>query len=152
MRINVLLIIVLLIIAAIFALAACGKTEPFGSGTAPVAVVNTPAVPDTPIVSNPTDPVPVVSAPIPTQATAPAPAVAHSSTSTKVTRHATAAKSPYAENVAAVHASTNADRANCLRAIVDRKLDYDVRTGVIHDFGNVLTSPVCAAFVYKAGK
>jgi len=133
---------------AITAIVACSKTEPFAS-VAPVAVA---PVVSTPAVSNPTDPVPVVSAPIPTQATAPAPAVAHSSTRIKATRHATAAKSPYAESVAAVHASTNADRANCLRAIVDKKLDYDVRTGVIHDFGNVLTSPVCAAFVYKAGK
>lgn len=43
-------------------------------------------------------------------------------------------------------AAMNFLRAACLNWAVDRKIAYDMRTGVIHDFGNVLTAPVCAAF------
>lgn len=48
-----------------------------------------------------------------------------------------------AEKAAYAKAATNSIRAACLRAIVDKKIDLDIRTGIIHDYGNVLTAPVC---------
>ncbi len=47
-----------------------------------------------------------------------------------------------------VKAAYNINRAACLVDAVERKLNYDVITRTVHDFGNVITAPVCAAYTY----
>ncbi len=41
----------------------------------------------------------------------------------------------------------NTVRVDCLDSAVDQKLDWDVKTGVVHDLGNVRTAPVCIDYL-----
>jgi hypothetical protein len=73
--------------------------------------------------------------PKPTQATVKAPAVAPTTTHTKTTSQKSAAE----EAAAYAKAKLNGQRADCLRDIVDAKIAYDIKQGVISDAGNALT-------------
>jgi hypothetical protein len=83
-----------------------------------------------------------------TQVTVQAIVVKPTSTHTKTKRLKTdAEKAAFdAEQTALDKAGMNFLRAACLNWAVDRKIAYDIQTGAIHDFGNVLTMPVCADF------
>jgi len=51
-----------------------------------------------------------------------------------------------AEAAAVARATLSAQRAQCLLAVVERKLDGDVALNTVRDFGNVRFAPVCARY------
>lgn len=61
---------------------------------------------------------------------------------------ATSASALTANEEAYVKAGINALRADCLTNAVDFKIASDVRVHKIRDYGNVITAPVCADYVY----